>query len=117
MKDHWCTWAPSWFGWASFCISFAMFEEVSPSMNKPGIPKAPRVQQRVQTHLELNLNEDSELEDPVEAGLAEDPTRWGQARKDPSWKADVVAAPGSAPGHSGLSRRSLMAMKSGIRTL
>lgn len=44
-----------------------MFEVVSPAANKPGIPKAPRVQQRVQTHLELNFNEDSELEDPVEA--------------------------------------------------
>lgn len=64
---------------------------------------------------QVNFSDDSDLEDPVEARLAEGPKRRGtasrgrgrgRARKGPSLKTDAVAAPGSAPGHSSLSGRS-----------
>ena len=71
----------------------------------------------------MNFSDDSDLEDPVsvEARLAEGPKGrgtasrgWGRgqgrgrgrARKGPSVKTNVGAAPGSAPGHPGLSGRS-----------
>nr|XP_031538710.1 separin [Vicugna pacos] len=68
----------------------------------------------------VNFSDDSDLEDPVsvEAWLAEGPKRRGtasrgrgRARKGPSVKTSAVAAPGSAPGHPGLSGRSLRAKK------
>ncbi|XP_019580029.2 separin isoform X2 [Rhinolophus sinicus] len=102
---------------ASPCVTFTVFEEVSPTKSKPEIPKAPKVQQRIQTRLKVNFSDDSDLEDPVEARLAEGAKRRGaasrgrgrgrgQARKGPSLKTDAVTAPGGAPGHSGLSGRS-----------
>ncbi|KAM5249307.1 separin isoform 1-T3 [Hipposideros larvatus] len=96
-------------------VPFTVFEEVSPTKNKPEIPKAPRVQQRVQTRLKVNFSDDSDLEDPAEARLAEGPKRRGtasrgrgrgRAREGPSLKTDALAAPGSTPGHSSLSGRS-----------
>lgn len=63
----------------------------------------------------MNFSDDSDLEDfvSVEGRLAEGPKRRGtasrgrgRARKGPSSKTDAVAAPGSAPGHPGLSGRS-----------
>nr|XP_010962662.1 separin isoform X1 [Camelus bactrianus]XP_045379496.1 separin isoform X1 [Camelus bactrianus] len=101
-------------------VPFTVFEEVSLTKSKPEVPKAPRVQQRVQTRLKVNFSDDSDLEDPVsvEAWLAEGPKRRGtasrgrgRARKGPSVKTSAVAAPGSAPGHPGLSGRSLRAKK------
>ncbi|KAB0396854.1 hypothetical protein E2I00_016274, partial [Balaenoptera physalus] len=100
-------------------VPFTVFEEVFLTKSKPEVPKAPRVQQRVQTRLKVNFSDDSDLEDPVsvEAWLAEGPKGrgtasrgWGRgrgrARKGPSVKINAVAAPGSAPGHPGLSGRS-----------
>ncbi|KAM9072324.1 separin [Megaptera novaeangliae] len=102
-------------------VPFTVFEEVFLTKSKPEVPKAPRVQQRVQTRLKVNFSDDSDLEDPVsvEARLAEGPKGrgtasrgWGRgrgrgrARKGPSVKTNAVAAPGSAPGHPGLSGRS-----------
>ncbi|XP_070475691.1 separin [Equus przewalskii] len=96
-------------------VPFTVFEEVFPTQSKPEVPKAPRVQQRVQTRLKVNFSDDSDLEDfvSVEGRLAEGPKRRGtasrgrgRARKGPSSKTDAVAAPGSAPGHPGLSGRS-----------
>ncbi|XP_016056830.1 PREDICTED: separin isoform X2 [Miniopterus natalensis] len=100
-------------------VPFTVFEEVSPTKSKSEVPKAPKVQQRVQTRLKVNFSDDSDLEDPAEARLAEEPKRrgaasrgrgWGQARKGPSMKTNV-AAPGSAPGHSGCSGRTRRAKK------
>lgn len=67
----------------------------------------------------MNFSDDSDLEDPVSVGarLAEGPKGRGtasrgcgrgrgRARKGPSVKTNAVAAPGSAPGHPGLSGRS-----------
>lgn len=68
----------------------------------------------------MNFSDDSDLEDPVEAQLSEGPKRRGiasrgegrrQTRKGLSLKTDTVAAPGSAPGHSGLSGKSRKAKK------
>lgn len=68
---------------------------------------------------QVNFSDDSDLEDPAEARLAEEPKRrgaasrgrgWSQARKGPSMKTNV-AAPGSAPGHSGCSGRTRRAKK------
>ncbi|XP_029811477.1 separin [Suricata suricatta] len=98
-------------------VPFTVFEEVLPTKSKPEVPKAPRVQQRVQTRLKVNFSDDSDLEDPVstEARLAEAPKRRGtasrgrgrgRARKDPSLKTVAVAASSSAPGHPGLGGRS-----------
>ncbi|KAM8801446.1 separin isoform 2-T3 [Rhynchonycteris naso] len=97
-------------------VPFTVFEEVSPTKCKAEVPKAPKVQQRVQTRLKVNFSDDSDLEDPLEPRrLAEGPKRqgtasrgrgFGQARKGQSLKTDVVAAPRSAPGYSGLSGRS-----------
>ncbi|XP_066114711.1 separin isoform X1 [Saccopteryx bilineata] len=96
-------------------VPFTVFEEVSPTKCKSEVPKAPKVPQRVQTRLKVNFSDDSDLEDPLEAQLAEEPKRrgtasrgrgCGQARKGQSLKTDVVAAPGSALGYSGLSGRS-----------
>uniref|UniRef100_A0A8C6BUQ6 separase n=1 Tax=Monodon monoceros TaxID=40151 RepID=A0A8C6BUQ6_MONMO len=95
-------------------VPFTVFEEVL-TKSKPEVPKAPRVQQRVQTRLKVNFSDDSDLEDPVSVGawLAEGPKGRGtasrgrgRARKGPSVKTNAVAAPGSAPGHPGLSGRS-----------
>ncbi|KAM7114144.1 separin isoform 1-T2 [Molossus nigricans] len=100
-------------------VPFTVFEEVVPTKSKPEVPKAPKVQQRVQTRLKVNFSDDSDLEDPVEARLAEEPKRRGtasrgrgrgQARKGSSLKTDVAAV-GSAPGQSGLSVRSRRAKK------
>ncbi|XP_011374123.1 separin isoform X2 [Pteropus vampyrus] len=105
---------------ASPRVPFTVFEDASPTQNKPEIPKAPRVQQRVQTRLKVNFSDDSDLEDPVEARLSEGPKRRGiasrgrgrgQTRKGPSLKTDTVAVPGSALGPSGLSGRSRRAKK------
>lgn len=69
---------------------------------------------------QVNFSDDSDLEDPVETRLLEGPKRRGvasrgrgrgQTRKGSSLKTDTVAAPGSAPGHSGLSGRSRRAKK------
>ncbi|XP_006095790.1 separin [Myotis lucifugus] len=101
-------------------VPFTVFEEVCPTKSKPEVPKAPKVQQRVQTRLKVNFSDDSDLEDPAEARLAEEPKRrgtasrgrgWGQARKGPSVKTDVVADPGSALGPSGRSGRTRRAKK------
>ncbi|XP_058414104.1 separin isoform X1 [Diceros bicornis minor] len=103
-------------------VPFTVFEEVCPTQSKPEVPKAPRVQQRIQTRLKVNFSDDSDLEDPVslEAWLAEGPQRRstasrgrgrGRARKGPSSKTDAVAVPGSAPGHPGLGGRSRRAKK------
>ncbi|XP_028342467.1 separin [Physeter macrocephalus] len=100
-------------------VPFTVFEEVFLTKSKPEVPKAPRVQQRVQTRLKVNFSDDSDLEDPVPVGarLAEGPKGRdtasrgrgrgrGRARKGPSVKTNAVAAPGSVPGHPGLSGRS-----------
>ncbi|XP_039110998.1 separin [Hyaena hyaena] len=101
-------------------VPFTVFEEVLPTKSKPEVPKAPRVQQRVQTRLKVNFSDDSDLEDPVsvEARLAEAPKRRGtasrgrgRARKDPSLKTVAVAASSSAPGYPGLGGRSRRAKK------
>lgn len=69
---------------------------------------------------QVNFSDDSDLEDPVEARLAEEPKRrgtasrgrgWGQARKGPNVKTDVVADPGSVLGPSGRSGRTRRAKK------
>ncbi|KAM6153481.1 separin [Erethizon dorsatum] len=94
-------------------VPFTVFEEVCPTKNKPEVPQAPRVHQRVQTRLKVNFSDDSDLEDPVsaEVPLVEEPKRRGtasrgrgRARKSPSLETGAVAAPGSAP-VSGRSRR------------
>lgn len=68
----------------------------------------------------MNFSDDSDLEDPAEARLAEEPKKrstasrgrgWGQARKGPSVKTNVAADPGSALGHSGHSGRTRRAKK------
>ncbi|XP_058598610.1 separin isoform X1 [Neofelis nebulosa] len=103
-------------------VPFTVFEEVLPTKSKPEVPKAPRVQQRVQTRLKVNFSDDSDLEDPVsiEARPAEGPKRRGtasrgrgrgQARKNPSLKTVGVAASSSAPGLPGLGGRSRRAKK------
>ncbi|KAM9229251.1 separin [Dugong dugon] len=101
-------------------IPFTVFEEVFPTKSKPEVPKAPRVQQRVQTRLKVNFSDDSDLEDPVsaEAQLTEEPKRrgsasrgWGRTRKGSSSKTNAVVVPGSIPGHPGLSGRSRRAKK------
>ncbi|XP_049481535.1 separin [Panthera uncia] len=103
-------------------VPFTVFEEVLPTKSKPEVPKAPRVQQRVQTRLKVNFSDDSDLEDPVsiEAQPAEGPKRRGtasrgrgrgQARKNPSLKTVAVAASSSAPGLPGLGGRSRRAKK------
>lgn len=95
-------------------VPFTVFEEVFLTKTKPEVPKAPRVQRRVQTRLKVNFSDDSDLEDPVsvEAQLAEGSKRQGsasrgrgRARKGPSVKTNSVATSGSAPGLSGRSRR------------
>ncbi|XP_037702376.1 separin [Choloepus didactylus] len=94
-------------------VPFTVFEELFPTESKPEIPKAPRVQQRAQTRLKVSFSDDSDLEDLVlaEARLAREPKRRGaasrgRARKGPGLKTDAVVAPGSDPGHPGLSGRS-----------
>ncbi|XP_027981248.1 separin [Eumetopias jubatus] len=96
-------------------VPFTVFEEVLSAKSKPEVPKAPRVQQRVQTRLKVNFSDDSDLEDPVsvEARLAEEPKRRGtasrgrgRARKGLGLKTASVAAPDSGPGRPGLSGRS-----------
>ncbi|XP_005397224.1 PREDICTED: separin isoform X2 [Chinchilla lanigera] len=90
-------------------VPFTVFEEVCPTKNKPEVPRAPRVQQRVQTRLKVNFSDDSDLEDPVstEILLVEEPKRHGtasrgqgrgqgRARKSPGLKTGAAAAPGSA---------------------
>ncbi|XP_004692763.1 PREDICTED: separin [Condylura cristata] len=104
-------------------VPFTVFEEL-PAESKPEVPKAPRVQQRVQTRLKVNFSDDSDLEDPVsvEVQPAGAPKRRGtasrgrgrgrgQAPKGPSLKTDNVAAPESGPGHPGLRGRSRRAKK------
>uniref|UniRef100_A0A8C3WZR1 separase n=1 Tax=Catagonus wagneri TaxID=51154 RepID=A0A8C3WZR1_9CETA len=101
-------------------VPFTVFEEVFLTKSKPEVPKAPRVQQRVQTRLKVNFSDDSDLEDPVvvEAQCTEGPKKRstasrgrGRARKSPSVKTHAVAAPGSGPEHPGLSGRSRRAKK------
>ncbi|KAF6118547.1 extra spindle pole bodies like 1, separase [Phyllostomus discolor] len=101
-------------------VPFTVFEEGSPTKSKPEVPKAPKVQQRVQTRLKVNFSDDSDLEDPVEAQLAEGPKRRGtasrgqdsgQARKGRSLKTGVLAASGGGPERSGPSGRSRRAKK------
>ncbi|XP_004406285.1 PREDICTED: separin [Odobenus rosmarus divergens] len=96
-------------------VPFTVFEEVLSAKSKPEVPKAPRVQQRVQTRLKVNFSDDSDLEDPVsiEARLAEEPKRRGtasrgrgRARKGSGLKTASVAAPDSGPGRPGLGGRS-----------
>ncbi|XP_037370735.1 separin isoform X2 [Talpa occidentalis] len=102
-------------------VPFTVFEEL-PAKSKPEVPKAPRVQQRVQTRLKVSFSDDSDLEDPVsgEVQLAEGPKRRGtaargrgrgQARKDPSLKTDRAAAPEIAPGNPGPGGRGRRAKK------
>ncbi|EFB17411.1 hypothetical protein PANDA_012438, partial [Ailuropoda melanoleuca] len=101
-------------------VPFTVFEEVLSTKSKPEVPKAPRVQQRVQTRLKVSFSDDSDLEDPVsvEAQLAEEPKRRGtasrgrgRARKGSGLKTVSVAAPDSAPGRPGLGGRSRRAKK------
>ncbi|XP_076966940.1 separin isoform X2 [Tamandua tetradactyla] len=99
------------------CIPFTVFEEIVPTKSKPEVPKAPRVQQRVQTRLKVNFSDDSDLEDSVsaEAQLVQEPKKRGaasrgRARKGPSLKIDGAAAPGL----SGRSRR-IKKVVSGLR--
>ncbi|XP_064447260.1 separin isoform X2 [Mirounga angustirostris] len=101
-------------------VPFTVFEEVLSTKSKPEVPKAPRVQQRVQTRLKVNFSDDSDLEDPVsaEARLAEEPKRRGtasrgrgRARKGLGLKTASVAAPDSGPGRPGLGGRSRRAKK------
>uniref|UniRef100_A0A8C0RT85 separase n=1 Tax=Canis lupus familiaris TaxID=9615 RepID=A0A8C0RT85_CANLF len=101
-------------------VPFTVFEEVLSTKSKPEVPKAPRVQQRVQTRLKVNFSDDSDLEDrvSVEAQLAEGPKRRGtasqgrgRARKGSGLKTVSVAAPASAPRRPGLSGRSQRAKK------
>ncbi|XP_004637936.1 separin [Octodon degus] len=86
-------------------VPFTVFEEVCPTKNKPKVPQAPRVHQRVQTRLKVNFSDDSDLEDSVsvEVPLVEEPKRRGtgsrgrgRARKSPSLETGADA-PGSAP--------------------
>ncbi|KAI5760715.1 ESPL1 [Gulo gulo luscus] len=98
-------------------VPFTVFEEVLPTKPEAEVPKAPRVQQRIQTRLKVNFSDDSDLEDPVsvEARLAEESKRRGtasrgrgRARKGSGSKTVSVAAPDSGsrrPGFSGRSRR------------
>ncbi|XP_007947715.1 separin [Orycteropus afer afer] len=103
-------------------IPFTVFEEVLPVKSKPEVPKAPRVQHRVQTRLKVNFSDDSDLEDPIsaETQLTEEPKRRGSAcrgrgrgrtRKGSSSKTNVAVTANSAPGHPGLSGRSWRAKK------
>ncbi|XP_058164126.1 separin isoform X2 [Dasypus novemcinctus] len=101
-------------------VPFTVFEEVFPTKNKPEVPKAPRVQRRVQTRLKVNFSDDSDLEDPAsaEARLAEEPkgrgtASRGRAKKNPSLKMDATVAPGSAPGLPSSTGRSRRAKKVG----
>lgn len=102
-------------------VPFTVFEEVSPTKCKQEVPKAPRVKQKAQTRLKVDYSDDSDLEDPVsgDAQLSEGPKKHstacrgrgrgrgrGRPRKSPSLKTDVIAAPGSAPGHPGPRGRS-----------
>uniref|UniRef100_A0A8C7A565 separase n=1 Tax=Neovison vison TaxID=452646 RepID=A0A8C7A565_NEOVI len=98
-------------------VPFTVFEEVLTTKPEAEVPKAPRVQQRVQTRLKVNFSDDSDLEDPVsvEARLAEESKRCstasrgrGRARKGSGSKTVSVAAPDSGsrrPGFGGRSRR------------
>uniref|UniRef100_A0A8D1FNF6 separase n=1 Tax=Sus scrofa TaxID=9823 RepID=A0A8D1FNF6_PIG len=101
-------------------VPFTVFEEVLLTKSKPEVPKAPRVQQRVQTRLKVNFSDDSDLEDPVavEAQCAEGPKKRstasrgrGRARKVLSVKTHAEAAPASGPEHPILSGRSRRAKK------
>ncbi|XP_023423374.1 separin isoform X2 [Cavia porcellus] len=98
-------------------VPFTVFEDDCPTKNKPEVPQAPRVHQRVQTRLKVNFSDDSDLEDPVSAEipLVEEPKRRGtassgrgrgrgRARKSPSLAIGTVAAPGNTP-MSGKNRR------------
>lgn len=96
-------------------LSLTVFEVVSRAGSKPGIPKAPRLQQRDRTLPKGNFSDESGVEDPGEAWLAERSKRrgtasqgqgQGHARQGPNLKTGAVAAPGSAPEHSVLSDRS-----------
>ncbi|XP_036771128.2 separin isoform X3 [Manis pentadactyla] len=101
-------------------VPFTVFEEVFHTKSKPEVPKAPKVQQRVQTRLKMNFSDDSDLEDPfsVEAQLAEELKRRGtasrgrgRARNGPSLKTVTTAAPGSVPKQPGLGGRTRRAKK------
>ncbi|XP_075407729.1 separin isoform X2 [Tenrec ecaudatus] len=107
-------------------IPFTVFEEAFFTESKPEVPKAPRVQQRIQTRLKVNFSDDSDLEDPVSTGaqLTEEPKRrgsasrgrgrgraQGQTRQGSSSKTTVELAPASAPGPPGRSGRTRRAKK------
>lgn len=89
-------------------VPFTVFEEVHPTKNKPKVPQAPRVHQRVQTRLKVNFSDDSDLEDPVSIEVTlEEPKRRGtgsrgrgrgqsRTKKGPSLETSADA-PGSVP--------------------
>ncbi|XP_004711395.1 separin [Echinops telfairi] len=105
-------------------IPFTVFEEAFLEKSKPEVPKAPRVQQRIQTRLKVTFSDDSDLEDPVSTGarLTEEPKRRGsasrgrarargQTRQSSSSKTTAMLAPASAPGPPGRSGRTRRAKK------
>ncbi|XP_006870032.1 PREDICTED: separin [Chrysochloris asiatica] len=99
-------------------IPFTVFEEDFSTKSKPEVPKAPRVQQKVQTRLKVNFSDDSDLEDPVsaEANFSKEPKRRscasrGRGRTRKGLKTNAVVAPDGALEHPGLSGRNRRAKK------